>query len=86
MSSRMHDEQVCAQLAHILWRHPQAYQNVVILMGEFHQLRVSKEYCINGMHPKATNLGWLDAGTIAAGSVERRALLPQHATSQGNAF
>ena len=34
------DEQVCARLAQILWKHLEVYQKVVILMGEFHQLRV----------------------------------------------
>ncbi len=34
------DKQVYARLAHILWKHPEVYQQVVILMGGFHQLRV----------------------------------------------
>eukprot|EP00795_Rhopilema_esculentum_P013857 gene13857-4799_t len=33
------DEQVYARLAHILWKYPEVYQKVIILMGGFHQLR-----------------------------------------------
>jgi len=34
------DEQVYARLAHILWKFPEVYKDIVILMGGFHQLRV----------------------------------------------
>ena len=33
------DERVYARLAHILWKEPELYKNVVILMGGFRQLR-----------------------------------------------
>ena len=33
-------ERVYARLAHILWKEPELYKNVVILMGGFRQLRV----------------------------------------------
>ena len=34
------DEQVYANLAHIIWKYPKDYEDVIILMNGFHQLRV----------------------------------------------
>ena len=34
------DEQVYARLCHILWKNPNVYKDVILLMGGFHQLRV----------------------------------------------
>ena len=34
------DEQVYAKLAHIIWKYPKKFEIVLILMGDFHQLRV----------------------------------------------
>ena len=41
------DEQVYARLSHILWKDPDLYQNVVVLMGGFHQLRVRQKIIHN---------------------------------------
>ena len=62
------DEQVYARLAHIIWKDPQLYQNIVILMGGFHQLRV-KQKIIHKRHSIKGYQTWCtDAGTIAGGS------------------
>ena len=37
------DEQVYARLAHITWKDPELYRNIVILMGRFHELRVRQK-------------------------------------------
>ena len=67
------DEQVYARLAHILWKCPDTYQNVIILMGGFHQLRV-RERMIHKRHgSKGYKSWWTDAGVIAMGSVEKAA-------------
>ena len=37
------DEQVYARLAHIIWKEPELYRNIDILMGGFHELRVRQK-------------------------------------------
>ncbi len=51
------DEQVYARLAHILWKHPEVYQQAAILMGGVHQLRVRQIILYQRHACKAANLG-----------------------------
>ena len=44
------DEQVYAQLYHIIWKEPQVYQKIVVLMGGFHQLRVRQKLIYKRHH------------------------------------
>ena len=37
------EEQVYARLAHIIWKDPELYRNIVMLMGGFHELRVRQK-------------------------------------------
>ena len=65
------DEMVYAKLCHILWKHKDIYENIIVLMGGFHQLRVKqrllfKRYSFRGMKQ------WcVDAETIADGSADQ---------------
>ena len=36
------DEMVFAKLWHVLWKHKDIYENIIVLMGGFHQLRVKQ--------------------------------------------
>ena len=64
------DEQVYARLAHIIWKYPERYKNVVILMAGFHQLRVRQKT----LHKRYACLGFktwfVDAGVIAEDSAD----------------
>eukprot|EP00795_Rhopilema_esculentum_P009663 gene9663-17422_t len=67
------DEQVYARLAHILWKYPDTYKNVIILMGGFHQSRV-KQQMIHKRHAcKGYKSWWTDAGVIAMATVDKAA-------------
>ena len=62
------DEQVYARLCHILWKDRELYQNIIVLMGGFHQLRVRqktiyKRHAVKGLQQWCT-----DSGTVATGS------------------
>ena len=63
-------EQVYAHLAHISWKFPNTYKNVIILMGGFYQLRVR-------LHKRHGCMGykswWIDAGVIELGSADKAA-------------
>ena len=67
------DEQMYARLAHILWKYPEVYQKVIILMGGFHQLRVRQRILYKRHACKGFKSWWVDAGTIAAGSADKAA-------------
>ena len=62
------DEQVYARLAHIIWKDPELYQNVIILMGGFHQLRVRQKTIFKRHAIKGYQQWVVDAKTIAFGS------------------
>ena len=57
-----------ARLAHIIWKDPELYQNVVILMGGFHQLRVRQKTIFKRHAIKGYQQWVIDAKTIAFGS------------------
>ena len=65
------DEMVYSKLCDILWKHKDIYENIIVLMGGFHQLRVKhrllfKRYSFRGMKQ------WcVDAETIAEGSADQ---------------
>ena len=64
------DEQVYARIAHIIWKCPERYKNVVILMGGFHQLRV-RQKTINKRYACLASKTWfVDAAVIAEGSAD----------------
>ena len=67
------DEQVYPRLAHILWKYPEVYQKVVILMGGFHQVRVRQIILYKQHACKGYKSWWVDDGTIAAGSAGKAA-------------
>ena len=67
------DEQVYAKLAHILWKFPDTYKNVTILMGGFHQLRVRQRMLHKRHGCRGFKSWWIDAGIIASGSAEKAA-------------
>ena len=61
-------EQVYVRLAHVIWKNPELYKNIVILVGRFHEFRVRqktsyKRYALRGYQK------WvIDAKTIAPGT------------------
>ena len=64
------DKLVYARLAHIIWKYPERYKNVVILMAVFHHLRVRQKI----LHKRYACLGFktwfVDAGVIAEDSAD----------------
>ena len=62
------DEQVYAKLAHILWKFPDLYKNIIIVMGGFHQLRVRQRIIFKRYVCKGFRKWFIDAGIIAEGS------------------
>ena len=40
------EEQVYVRLAHIIWKDPEVYRNIVISMAGFHELLVRKKNCL----------------------------------------
>lgn len=67
------DEQVYARLCHIIWKYPDVYKNVILLMGGFHQLRVRQRMIHKRHDCKGYKSWWIDAGVIAAGSADKAA-------------
>ena len=67
------DEQVYARLAHILWKFPEAYTYIVILMGGFHQLRVRQRILYKRHGCMGYKSWWIDAGDIVSGSADKAA-------------
>ena len=64
------DEQV---LPDILWKFPEVYKDIVILMGGFHQLRVRQHILYKRYGCMGYKSWWIDAGVIASGSPEKAA-------------
>ena len=65
------DEQVYAKMGHILWKHPDLYSKVVILMGGFHQVRVRQKTISKRCVCMGYRQWCVDAGIIASGSVDQ---------------
>ena len=64
------DEQVYARLAHIIWKYPERYKNVAILMGGFHQLRVRQKTIHKRYARLLSKTRFVDAGVIAECSAD----------------
>ena len=64
------DEQVYAKLAHILWKSPDLYKNIVIGMGGFRQLRVRQLIIFKRYVCKGFRKWFIDADIIAEGSAD----------------
>ena len=65
------DEAVYAKLCHILWKHKELYQNILLLMGGFHQLRVMQRLLYKRYHCRGMQQWCVDADIIAKGSAEQ---------------
>ena len=65
------DEMVYAKICHIIWKNPDLYGQIKVLMGGFHQLRVRQRL----LHKRHTVRGykqwWIDAETVASGSADQ---------------
>ena len=65
------DEDIYSKLCALLWRDPELYKRIILLMGGFHQLRLRQKL----MYKRFLCLGlkeWcIDAKTIAPGSAEQ---------------
>ena len=65
------DEMVYAKIYHIIWKNPDLYGQIKVLMGGFHQLRVRQRL----LHKRHTVRGykqwWIDAETVASGSADQ---------------
>ncbi len=65
------DEDVYSRLVQIIWKHGDLYKKIIVMMGGFHQLLV-RQRLIFKRHGLMGYKDWMvDAGTIAAGSVEK---------------
>ena len=62
------DEQVYARLAHIIWKEPQLYKDIIILMGGFHQLRVIQKISFKRHSIKGHQKWVVDTETVLFGS------------------
>ena len=71
------DEQVYVKLAHIIWTYRKDYEDVIILMGGFHQLRVLQRIMYKRHACKGYQSWWINASTIASGSSENAFKLQQ---------
>ena len=56
------------QLAHIIWEDPKIYQNAIILMGGFHQLRVQQKTIHKRLAVKGYQAWCTNSKIIATGS------------------
>ena len=65
------DEAVYSKLCHILWKHQDIYQQVILLMGGFHQLRVMQKVLYKRYHCRDMKQVCVDADIIAKGSADQ---------------
>lgn len=65
------DEAVYSKLCHILWKNPEIYKSVVMIMGGFHQLRVKQRLLYKRFHCLGIKQWCVDAGIIASGSADQ---------------
>ena len=62
------DEDVYSKLCHLLWKNPDLYQKIILLMGGFHQLRVLQKILYKRHLCHGYKEWCVDAKTIAEGS------------------
>ena len=65
------DEAVYSKLCDILWKNPEMYSRIILLMGGFHQLRVMQRILYKRHYCKGYMDWCIDAETIAKGSAEQ---------------
>ena len=65
------DELVYSKLCNILWKNPQLYKNVILLMGGFHQLRVMQKILYKRYNCRQMQQICVEAGTIVQGSSDQ---------------
>ena len=64
-------EMIYAKLCHILWKHKDIYENIIVLMGGFHQLRVKQRLLFKQYSFRRMKQWCVDAETIADGSADQ---------------
>ena len=62
------DEKVYACLTHIIWKDPELYKKIMVIMGGFHQLRVRYRIIHKRHGAKGYQTWCVDSRTIAGGS------------------
>ena len=65
------DEQVYARICQLIWKHSDKFQNIIPLMGGFHQLRVFQRILYKRHGVFGYQSWYADAGVIAEGSGEQ---------------
>ena len=65
------DEMVYFKLCGIVWKNPQLYKGIILLMGGFHQLRVMQRLLYKRYACRELKDWFTDAGVIASGSVDQ---------------
>ena len=65
------DEQVYARIVQLIWKYKDRFQNVIPLMGGFHQLRVFQRVLYKQHGVYGYQAWYADAGVIAEGSAEQ---------------
>ena len=65
------DEMVYSKLCEILWQNKDIYNQIILLMGGFHQLRVMQRLLYKRHFTKGYREWCVDAKTIAEGSVDQ---------------
>ena len=65
------DELVYSKLCHILWKNPELYKQVVLLMGGFHQLRVMQKILYKRYNFRQLQQICVEAEVIAKGSSDQ---------------
>ena len=64
------DELIYSKLVYILWKFPEIYDRVIVLMGGFHQLRVRQKQIFKQYECLDFKSRFIDSGVIAKGSVD----------------
>ncbi len=65
------DEAVYSKLCHLLWKNPDLYKNIFLMMGGFHQLRLRQKLLYKRYSCRGYKEWWVESGVIAAGSADQ---------------
>ena len=65
------DELLYSKLCHILWKNPELYKQVILLMGGFHQLRVMQKILYKRYNCRQIQQICVEAEVIAKGSSDQ---------------
>ena len=65
------DELVYSKLVHILWKFPDIYNCVIVLMGDFHQLRVRQKQIYKQYACLDFKSWFIDSGVMPKGSADQ---------------